>query len=548
MLWLVACSGLSGLGGGSGTDVVEVWVEPAEVTLYTTDGQPQEVQLEAWARFEDGLESTITLVSWGSSNLSAGDVDASGLFTSVDTNGGVTEVSANHLGISGSARITVVYTGSVLGPGADEALLAAFEAAEVTEGDWPTIDYPADQVRVPRNLEGLGFAWSAGDFDQASRIRLRSEITDISVVVAGSSQWVSTAALWEQIAAANRNGEVEVSVESGSWDGTTLSDVRRGPAITLTVNRLDADGSVLYWSSLDRGIMRIPVGETTSEAFWSGKSDNTCIGCHAVAESVDRMVVTHDGINGVFSVVNIANPDAPSVTVESNDSERYTFKTTSPDGRYILGSVFGELKLYELSTGKLVRRYTELAGYRLTQPDWSPDGETIVAVSVKGRDDEFHFDGGEIVLIPWNNGELGTPETLVPYSAQWNYYYPAWSPDGEWIAYNRTEGSGYASRKAQLFLVKPDGTVNVELTVANGVGELQNSYPRWGPLPDDEVLWLAFSSRRGYALADYGYPQIWVSAIDVEKAAAGEDPSSAPFWLPGQSPNSDNHLPYWWSR
>ncbi|MCK6518693.1 hypothetical protein L6R46_27005, partial [Myxococcota bacterium] len=113
---------------------------------------------------------------------------------------------------------------------------------------------------------------------------------------------------------------------------------------------------------------------------------------------------------------------------------------------------------------------------------------------------------------------------------------------------NRTVGGGYASAKAEVMLVKADGSVDLRLDMANGEGELQNSYPRWGPLPDSDVLWLAFSSKRDYAPADFGLPQIWVSAIDTAKAEQGQDPSSAPFWLPGQSTMSDNHLPYWWGK
>ena len=31
-------------------------------------------------------------------------------------------------------------------------------------------------------------------------------------------------------------------------------------------------------------------------------------------------------------------------------------------------------------------------------------------------------------------------------------------------------------------------------------------------------------------------------------ADQGLDPSQPPFWLPGQNPTSDNHLPFWWSK
>ena len=68
------------------------------------------------------------------------------------------------------------------------------------------------------------------------------------------------------------------------------------------------------------------------------------------------------------------------------------------------------------------------------------------------------------------------------------------------------------------------------------------------------MLWLAFSSTRPYAV-DPNFerqfmwlPQIWVTAIEPEKILEGEDPSAAPFWLPAQDSQSDNHLAIWWSK
>ena len=64
----------------------------------------------------------------------------------------------------------------------------------------------------------------------------------------------------------------------------------------------------------------------------------------------------------------------------------------------------------------------------------------------------------------------------------------------------------------------------------------------------DDVLWLAFSSKRTYAVDPGEMPQIWVAAIQPSLAEKDEDPSSSPFWLPGQEVNSDNHLPVWWAQ
>jgi len=64
-------------------------------------------------------------------------------------------------------------------------------------------------------------------------------------------------------------------------------------------------------------------------------------------------------------------------------------------------------------------------------------------------------------------------------------------------------------------------------------------------LPDSDILWLTFACTRSYGWVVSGRPQIWVSAIDPLTLEGGEDPSSPPFWLPGQRTSDGNHIPAW---
>ncbi|MEC7946691.1 MAG: hypothetical protein VX265_03925, partial [Myxococcota bacterium] len=271
-----------------------------------------------------------------------------------------------------------------------------------------------------------------------------------------------------------------------------------------------------------------------------------CIGCHAINNATDRMVVTYDGVNGMFEILDCETGD-PAVHVGRDRNHRVTFTTVSPDGEYLIAAKGGDLHLYSMSNGQHIQTFDYILD--MTQPDFAPSGDRIAAVRMAwGNTGDFDFEGGEIVSIPFSNGVLGDPVVVVPTDNRHNFYYPAWSPDGEWLAYNRTTGAAYSSPRAEIFLTDKDGNRHIRLDTANGEGELQNSYTRWGPLPDDDVLWLAFSSKRTYP-GDFGTnPQIWVTAIDTERAAAGQDPSSAPFWLPGQDPGADNHLPQWWDQ
>jgi len=579
LLFLLAVGGCAGSDSSGDeepviqSDVQSIRVEPATVTLSTDGTIPGSVRFTAFATTDSGDEVETDMVSWSVSNLSAGDINSRGKFQSSTLNGGVTTVTATHVGIEGSATVTVVYEQDMVEGELSASIVSAFDSATPVEGSLPSISYPEDGVTVPRNLEGLAFTWDAAETANVTRLRMQSGITDMSIFT-DSDEWFSTSDVWATIAASNTEGSVDVTIETGVWDGSSLSDVQRGPPFSLTVNRLDARGSVLYWvARSDSGggvpggdIMRIPFGSTEAEAFWTFEDAGQCVGCHTLVEAGDKMVVTHSGVNGNFSIIDISDPDYPETWLNTAEERRATFHAASPDGEFLLTVADYKAKLYSLFTGALIME-VDTGGERVSHPDWSPDGDSVLLVRITSTAmNDMNFEGGEIIKMSWNGNSFGAPEVLVPATADKNNYYPSFSPDGEWIAFNRAvrteivradgtievSSSSYANPSAELWLMAKDGTYQTRLDTANGVGELQNSFPRWGPLPDDDVLWLAFSSTRTYAvdprMGPLPLPQIWVSAIAPEKILNGEDPSAAPFWLPAQDSQSDNHLAIWWSK
>jgi len=549
-------------------------VDPAEILLSTDGTDADETQFVAWATTEKGEEVETDMVSWSVSNLSAGSVDSDGLFTTSTLNGGVTTVTATHVGIESSATVTVVYEQDLLLDSLGDEIIAAFDAVSVTSGDLPAIHYPQESVTVPRNLNGLTFGWDTVPGSTVSRIRLRSGITDMSVFTT-DTQWLSTSDTWATIAASNTEGKVDVTLESGQWDGSSLTNVVRGPDMSMTVNRLDARGSVLYWepvSTIRGDIMRIPFGAVEAEPFWtaddlgttSGDASN-CMGCHSLSEANDQLIVTHNGAGGQFTIVDISDPDNPEI--QEYKPGNASFHTSSPDGRYLFGVYNGEARLYSLSDGSLYRTVDTGPGL-VSHPDWAPDGESVVLIRYQdpgwGVFADDNFQQGEVIQLAWDGSNFGDPEVLVSSDSERNNYYPAYSPDGDYIVFNRNSPrtwtrpdgavendstSCLAHPAAELWLMTRSGEHLTRLDAANGDGDLQNSYPKWGPLPDDDVLWLAFSSTRSYTIdPNGGTPQVWVSAIDPAKILDGEDPSSPAFWLPAQNPTTDNHASIWWSK
>ena len=133
-----------------------------------------------------------------------------------------------------------------------------------------------------------------------------------------------------------------------------------------------------------------------------------------------------------------------------------------------------------------------------------------------------------------------------------NSYYPTFSPDNQFVIFNRAAGSSYDAPDAQLWLVKAQpNSAPVFLANANGQGDLGNSWPKFSPFVQKykgrRLMWVTFSSRRDYGLrlSGDGRAQIWMAAIEPYKDDLNTDPSYPGFWLPVQDINTGNHIAQW---
>ncbi len=108
---------------------------------------------------------------------------------------------------------------------------------------------------------------------------------------------------------------------------------------------------------------------------------------------------------------------------------------------------------------------------------------------------------------------MGTPNLLLQGDATHNYYYPAFSSDGNFLVLNEgttnsdNGGDAYYNPTARVKLLHFPTANNakpIDLKALNETGNLTNSWPKWSPFVQTykghKILWLTFSSNRDYGL------------------------------------------------
>lgn len=225
-------------------------------------------------------------------------------------------------------------------------------------------------------------------------------------------------------------------------------------------------------------------------------------------------------------------------------------------------------------------------GRATSMPDWSPDGSFVVFSAYDSDKNFVRLLGDDIVLASivespvsydatTKSFHFGAPKVLVaadsnanPDTGQ-NNVLPAISPDGSAVAFTRA--AGWWSIKTQVSLLNLSGQIEVVrrsdghvfdlVKGSNGPGTtLSATWPQWAPTLGARYAWLAFGSERPYGhemtpanhscgslvQGQGSCKQLWVMAVDRDALKNGMvDPSSAPFWIPGQNIHAQYVSPQW---
>ncbi|MCB9557029.1 MAG: hypothetical protein H6707_13055 [Deltaproteobacteria bacterium] len=164
-----------------------------------------------------------------------------------------------------------------------------------------------------------------------------------------------------------------------------------------------------------------------------------------------------------------------------------------------------------------------------------------------------HATNGDIYTIPYNDRAGGQARPLPGASdPQRNEYYPSFSPDDKWVAFNAAnDDKSYSNPNAEVYIIPSSGGTPTRLKANDGPScapfsspGIANSFPKWAPFASTignySYYFLTFSSTRFGSNS-----QIFVAPIVVHQDEVSTTVTTYPalhLWNQG---SEANHTPIW---
>ena len=595
-------------GGASIVGLRSLRIEPASATVVIDEGVPGTQAFQAFGVFEGGAEREITdLVTFGVRTSRIGPFSGE-VFTSGTRFGGTTRVFTMANGQTAEAMLDVVIRDTrVIPPTGGGSPIGADPGSLFTgspEGSRaPALVYPNDGVVLPPNLGRVEVHFLRGPASNTLfEVAFENDVTDVRFYTrcerpAGVRDdgciFEPRGEDWVALAETNRGGaELRVRVRATDDAGSGFGESGER---TMRFARDDLDGTIYYWSTTRRSILRYDFGGDmpAAEAVLTPmQAEGGCVGCHALSRDGRRILGTVNGINrGGMLLYDLetftALRSAPS-------DEIIQFGSFSPDGTQLVG-VYGDngrgdegLLFFDTrcttatmaTCGQVVDEHA-IDGREVSHPAWSPDGLHI-AYSDVGRDSVSQRPQDcAIGVVDYDGSAWGTPRFLVPRAAGLSRINPDWAPDGASLVFTESvcpggdmghrDCNGDSDPTSSVYAVPSSGGTPVALenageagTLDEGRTDLNDTFARFAPFEfvlesggefgEVRLMWISFSTTRAYGLRNPpgGNDEsggrgtyLWMSAFLPEELAGGSDPSATAFALPFQDLDSSNHIAAW---
>jgi hypothetical protein len=467
---------------------------------------------------------------------------------------------------------------------ADAPALFAGGTPGTGDGSSPCLMEPEVGSMVPKNWLRPRFRWTTAGPENLFEIRVHvdNQVNDL-VVYTSSSQWTMPAAMWTNLAMHSAGVGITLGVRGGTLAGGAVTGITAGSTGPWAIAPADAPGSVVYWRIVGDGkadlkgftVGEESVGVALDPAKVEQKSGTQCVGCHSSSPDGKFAIFSSDsfsgyglGIASIEATTSGKKPDfltpqgAAALETHLKGVNTMAAPFWVPGKHLVVASGGSELRWANLdatddATAKGVIATTGDTRTRPNSPNLSHDGATIIYVSGNEATDGRPVGGAnDIYMVPFNGGAGGAAAPVSgAATAEFNEYYPSFSPDDKLIAFNRIPaGQGpYSAPNAEVFVISSAGGDPARLasndppacskTTSPGI---ENSWPKWAPAKPAPVTvngntyyWLVFSSTR------FGGDkrQLFMAPVVVDKTGKVTSYKAVYPW--NQPEDEKNHTPAW---
>jgi hypothetical protein len=457
--------------------------------------------------------------------------------------------------------------------------------------------YPPDNAMAPRDFAPITVQWSyTGTTANTFIVRFETEEAEIDVI-GDASTWDVGQGNYDVTIPASIWGELFQYPDHSDWTVRVIAanlvsqqvvgTMQSSKPLTLHVTNQKVGGAIYYWNTTLATVRVLESGTLTPKSM-PGITGGMfgCTGCHSVSPDGSTVAVSSFIGTGMASMgmqlltgksgtaPSWLSPKAASLLAGSfTIAAAFSPSYFSNNNRWLVVPSSGVLKSVNLLTG---------TSYKLVQsgdlgqqafPTWSPNGETVVYASASDVGNGFSGSvATSLYSVPFGDGvDAGKGGIATPIAGADEpgifHYYPAFTPDGAFIVYNRADPAGptcptsggggpssgggattYDNCNAEVWMIAANGGTAIRLDNANqSTDPLTNSWPTFGTVTG-QYYWMAFSSRRPYGFLHTGSPpspQVYIAAVDPQKLLNGQDGSFAALWLPGQDISSGCHIARW---
>lgn len=448
----------------------------------------------------------------------------------------------------------------------------------------PCLIEPEVGTLFPQNWLRPRFSWVPAGSENLFELRLHAanELQDL-VVYTASSTWTMPATMWAELATHIVDQPITVTVRGATYDATSMT-LTSGPELGSTgdiaVAPAQAPGAIVYWTTSDGTWLRgFHIGEETVHDIIQPSDDSPttqCVGCHTS---------TPDGTYVAYSASPTAGNGDPAMLgllTSDGSKQRPPFVTASAQalmarqgqeqpsfshlhwqpGDHTALTMFPINNRFEITWTDLEAASTaQGTGWGVVARTGDPNPaayasfakttDTLVYVSSPVVTSGVTVTKGDLMTVPYNARAGGTASPVSgAATTMYNEYYPTWSPDDRFIAFNRVADgqSSYANTQAEVFVIPAGGGTPVRLAANDPPAcsgktspGVENSWPKWAPDTADaggkRYYWLTFSSTR-----IGGIPQLFLTPVVDDGATLHTYPA---LYLWNQPPTDHNHTPAW---